>query len=85
MKSYLTAIEVRGVIVQAKQSGRRNKPTLMPLPVFSEPRVVGARRRQREDDLVPAGAPPQDGDERRGQGLNPLRVGRVQGPGGGLE
>ena len=57
----------------------------MPLPVLSEPCVVGARRRQREDDLVPAGAPPQDGDERRRQGLHPLRVGGVQGPRGGLK
>ena len=56
-----------------------------PSPVLSEPRVVGARGRQREDDLVPAGAPPQDGDERRGQGLHPLGVGGVQGPGGGLK
>ena len=58
---------------------------VMPLPVFSEPRVMGAPRRQREDDLVPAGASPQDGDERSGQRLHPLGVGRVEGPGGGLK
>ena len=55
------------------------------LPIFAEPRVVCAPSGQSEDDLVPAGAPPQDGDERRGQGLRPLRVGGGEGPGRGLK
>ena len=50
-------------------------------PVFAEPRVMSAGGGEREDDLVPAGAPPQDGDERRGQGLPPLGVGGIEGPG----
>ena len=54
------------------------------LPVFAEPRVVSAGSGQSEDDLVPAGAPHQDGDDRCGQGLHPLGVGGVEGSGRGL-
>ena len=53
-------------------------------PVFAEPRVVSAGGGEREDDLVPACAPPQDCDERRGQRLRPLGVGGIEGPGRGL-